>query len=93
MKAGNTAPAIGSKMLTQSLLSIGLPILILPMVAAVVYFGFRYLKSRKNAAKDVEQGALAKLSDEGSSSSESGSFDFQLTPALSMNSVHVARPI
>jgi hypothetical protein len=92
MSAGtNTAPAIGVHMLVQLLLCIGLPMVILPTLTAVGYFGFRYLKSRKDARTDVERGDCIEMSTRESSSSdgESEESKYVMTPALVTNSVQV----
>ena len=54
----NTAPTIDSHMLVQLLLCIGLPLVILPILAAVAYLGFRCFRARKSkpAGRDIEQG-------------------------------------
>jgi flagellar biosynthesis component FlhA len=54
----NADPTIDSYMLVQLLLCIGLPMFILPLLAAAAYFAFKWLKARraKAAGKDVEQG-------------------------------------
>lgn len=87
---GNTAPPIGTHMLTQLLLSIGLPFLIIPLIAAVVYYGFRYLRNRKSAKGDVEKCVKDSSSSSSGSGSESGQA-FEMTPALATNSVQVPR--
>jgi hypothetical protein len=92
MSAGtNTAPAIGVHMLVQLLLCIGLPMVILPTLTAIGYFGLRYLKSRKNARMDVERGDCIKTSTRESSGSdgESEESKYVMTPALVTNSVQV----
>jgi hypothetical protein len=92
MSAGtNTAPAIGVHMLVQLLLCIGLPMVILPTLTAIGYFGFRYLKSRRNARMDVERGDCIKMSTCESSTSDGGSEEskYMMTPALVTNSVQV----
>jgi flagellar basal body-associated protein FliL len=78
-------------MLVQLLLCIGLPVVILPTLTAIGYFGFRYLKSRRNARTDVETGDCIKMSTRKSSSSESGNKEskYVMTPALVTNSVQV----
>lgn len=91
---GNTAPPIGTHMLTQLLLSIGLPFLVIPLIATVGYFGFRYMRNRNSAKGDVEKC----VKDSGSSSSSSGSGGedgqaFEMTPALATNSVQVMRAV
>jgi hypothetical protein len=87
----NTAPATGVHMLVQLLLCIGLPIVILPTLTAIGYFGLRYLKSRKNARMDVERGDCIKTSTRKSSGSdgESEESKYVMTPALVTNSVQV----
>lgn len=76
-------------MLVQLLLCIGLPMLILPCLTAVVYFGFRYFKSRKNARTDVEQGDCIKTSTRASSSDGSDESQYEMTPALLTKSVQI----
>jgi hypothetical protein len=87
----NTAPAIGVHMLVQLLLCIGLPMAILPTLAAAGFFGLRYLKSRRNARMDVERGDCIKMSTRGSSGSdgESEESKYMMNPALVTNSVQV----
>jgi hypothetical protein len=92
MSAGtNTAPAIGVHMLVQLLLCIGLPMVILLTLTAVGYFGFQYLKSRRNARMDVERGDCIKTSTRESFDSDGGSEEskYMMTPALRTQSVQV----
>ncbi|KAM0724318.1 hypothetical protein Q7P37_000200 [Cladosporium fusiforme] len=98
IQEGNTAPPITKHLLSQLLLSIGLPFLIIPIVAAIGYYGFRYLRNRKSAAKeDVGSCAKACVSSSGSSGSENDSASgggeeiemTMMTPALKTNSVQV----
>lgn len=95
---GNTAPPITPHTLTQLLLSLCLPILIVPLVAAAGYFAFRWFRNRKCGDGNVE----SCVKDSGSSSSgperasgsgsESESQAFEMkTPALATNSVQVPR--
>lgn len=85
----NTAPAVNSHMLVQLLLSIGLPMLILPIIATIAYFGFRRIKAKKNQQKDIEQGDCVKSSDCASSDTDSEETKFVMTPALATNSVQM----
>lgn len=89
----NTAPTVDSHMLVQLLLCIGLPMLILPILATIGYFGFRWIKARKNSQTDLERGRLVKSPDSESSDGGSDETDFKMTPALATNSVQMpARP-
>jgi len=89
----NTAPTIDSHMLVQLLLCIGLPFLILPLLATAAYFGFRWIKARKNkpVVEDVEKGdfILSSTSTRKDSEDESVGPEHMMTPALVSNSVQV----
>jgi hypothetical protein len=91
----NTAPTIDSQMLLQLLLCIGLPLLILPLLATAGYFGFRWLKARKSktAGKDIEKGELVETSKSEDDEEESIEMEpravLTKTPALISNSVQV----
>jgi len=78
-------------MLTQLLLSIGLPMLILPLLATAAYFVIRNYQKRKAALKDLEQGNFIL----NSTDSRSGSDELEpkMTPAIAANSVHVPRAL
>jgi hypothetical protein len=87
----NAAPAIDSHMLVQLLLCIGLPFLILPLLATAAYCGFRWLKAKKKkpVVKDVEKGDFVLSSTKGDSDEESVGPQHETTPALVSNSVQV----
>ena len=93
MSSGNTAPAIGSHMLIQLLLSIGLPLIIIPLVATAAYFGFRCFRARKLDSGDAEMQSVV-----GSSNGKTLQFDSEdsssnVTPALATNSVQTLRVV
>lgn len=85
----NIAPAVGTHMHVQLLLCIGLPMLILPCLTAIAYFGFQYFKARKNTRTDVEQGDCIKTSTRTSSGGESDELQYEMTPALLTKSVQI----
>lgn len=76
-------------MLVQLLLCIGLPMIILPCLTAIAYFGFRYFKARKNSHTDVEQGDCIKTSTRASSSDGSDESQYEISPALLRKSVQI----
>lgn len=86
-----TAPTTDSHMLVQLLLCIGLPFLVLPLLATAAYLAFRWFKARKNKSevKDVENGDLI-LSPVSQDSDDSSIMSLhRMTPALVTNSVQV----
>ena len=87
----NTAPAIDSHMLVQLLLCIGLPFIILPLLATAVYFGYRWFKAKENrpVVKDVEKGDFVLTTSREDSEDESIGPQHMMTPALISNSVQV----
>jgi len=87
----NTAPAIDSHVLIQLLLCIGLPFLILPLLATAAYFGFRWIKARKSkpVVKDVEKGDFVLNSPRQDSEAESIEPQHMMTPALITNSLQI----
>jgi hypothetical protein len=89
----NTAPTIDSHMLVQLLLCIGLPFLILPILATAAYCGFWWLKAKKKGKpidKDVENGDLVlSATKEDSDEDKSVGSQHEMTPALVSNSVQV----
>ncbi|GAB7332117.1 hypothetical protein MBLNU13_g03998t2 [Cladosporium sp. NU13] len=87
----NTAPAIDSHMLVQLLLCIGLPFIILPLLATAAYFAFQWFKAKKNkpVARDVEKGDLVLNSPRQDAEVESLEPQHMTTPALISNSVQV----
>ena len=84
----NTAPVIDSHMLVQLVLCIGLPFIILPLLA---YFGFRWFKAKKNKPllKDVEKGDFVLSPVRQDSDDESVKSQHVTIPALVSNSVQV----
>lgn len=80
-------------MLVQLLLCIGLPFLILPILATIAYCGFRWLKAKKKkekpVVKDVENGDYVLSSTKEESDEESLGPEREMTPALITNSVQV----
>lgn len=78
-------------MLVQLLLCIGVPLLILPILATVAYYGFRWLKARKKKpnVKDDENGEFVLSSTKEESDEESLGPEREITPALITNSVQV----
>lgn len=88
----NTAPAVGTHMLTQLLLALGLPMVIIPLVATAAYFGFRSFRARQLAASgDLEQQSNVSLSNGKTSDSNSEESGLSVIPAPATNSVHVPR--
>ena len=87
----NTAPAIDSHMLVQLLLCIGLPFLILPLLATAAYLGLRWYKAKKSkpVTRDVERGDLVSNSPRQDSEDEITEPQHTMTPALISNSVQV----
>ena len=90
----NTAPTLDSHMLVQLLLCIGLPLVVLPILAAVAYFGFRCFKTSKTkpAGRDIEQGAdFVHSKTREVNEEETGQVEdrHMMTPALVSNSVQV----
>jgi len=87
----NTAPTIDSHLLVQLLLCIGLPFLVLPLLATVAYCCFRWFKARKNkpVVKDVEQGeCVLRLSCENTKGERAGP-QYVVISAVVTNSVQV----
>ena len=78
-------------MLTQLLLALGLPMVIIPLVATAAYFGFRFFRARQLAGSgDLEQQqSIASSSNGKTSDSDSEESDLRVLPALATNSVHV----
>jgi hypothetical protein len=81
-------------MLVQLLLCIGLPFLILPILATAAYCCFRWFRAKqkknKPAAKDVERGNFVLSStQEDSDEDKCVSSQQEITPALVSNSVQV----
>ena len=87
----NTAPAIDSHMLVQLLLCIGLPFIVLPLLATAAYFAFRWFKTKKNKpiVKDVEKGDFVLTTPCEDSEDEDIGPQHMMTPALISNSVQV----
>lgn len=78
-------------MLTQLLLSIGLPMLFFPLLATAAYFVIRAYQRRKAARKDLEQGDFVLSSKD--SSSRSDELEPKMMPAIATNSVHLPRAL
>lgn len=78
-------------MLVQLLLCIGLPFLILPILATAAYFTFRWYKAKKDkpVVKDVEKGEFVLKSPRQDFEVESIEPQHMMTPALITNSVQV----
>jgi type III secretory pathway component EscV len=79
-------------MLVQLLLCIGLPFLILPILATIAYCGFRWIKAKKkkSVVKDVEHGDFVVSSTkEDSDEDKSVGSQQELSPALVSNSVQI----
>jgi hypothetical protein len=77
-------------MLTQLLLALGLPMVIIPLVATAAYFGFRCFRARQLASGDLEQQqSIASSSNGKTSDSDGEESDLRVLPALATNSVHV----
>lgn len=91
MSGTNQAPPVGIHMLTQLVLSIGLPTLILPLLATAAYFVIRNYQKRKAALEDIEQGEFILNSKDLRSGSDE--LDPNMTPATPVNSVHVPRAL
>ena len=87
----NTAPAIDSHMLVQLLLCIGLPFIILPLLATAAYFTFWWFKAKKNkpVVKDVEKGDFVFSPVRQDSYDESVESQHVMISALVSNSVQV----
>jgi hypothetical protein len=87
----NTAPAVGTHMLTQLLLALGLPMIIIPLVATAAYFGFRRFRAQKLASSsgDIEMQSIASSSNSKTSPSDGDKSGLNVIPALATNSVHV----
>lgn len=87
----NTAPARNSHMLVQLLLCIGLPFLILPLLATAAYLGLRWYKAKKSkpVTKDVERGDFVFNSPRQDSEDDSTEPQHTMTLALISNSVQV----
>lgn len=71
-----------------------MPLLVLPLLLTAGYFGFRWVKARKNkpVVEDVEKGdfVLSSTSSRKGVEDESvGPQQYVMTPALISNSVHV----
>jgi len=82
-------------MLVQLLLCIGLPFIVLPIVATAGYFGVRWYKARKSktAGKDVEKGDLIRKSTPKTDEEETVEMELRTvltkSPGLVSNSVQV----
>lgn len=87
----NTAPTIDSHMLVQLLLCIGLPFLILPLLATAGYLAFRRFKAKKTTpvSNDVEKGDSILSKTRGSEDRSAVEPQHMMTPALVTNSVQV----
>lgn len=91
---GNAAPPITSHTLTQLLLSLCLPILIIPLVTAAGYFAFRWFRNRNSSDGDVEscvKDSSSSGSGSGSENESEGQAFEMMTPALVSNSLQVPR--
>lgn len=80
-------------MLVQLLLCIGLPFLILPLIATAAYFGFRCFRALKLANGDVEQQNVVSSSNGKTLASDSEVSSSSAIPALSTNSVQLSRVV
>lgn len=80
-------------MLTQLLLALGLPMIIIPLVATAAYFGFRRFRAQKLASGETEMQSIASSTKGKTSQSDSDESGLNIIPALATNNLHVPRVV
>jgi hypothetical protein len=78
-------------MLTQLLLSIGLPMIIIPLVATAGYFALRCFRARKVDNGDVELQSIVSSSNGKTLQSDSEYSSSKVNPAFATNSAQLPR--
>jgi hypothetical protein len=76
---------------TQLLMPIGLPMIIIPLVATAGHFGLRCFRARKVDNGDIELQSVVSSSNGKTLQSDSEDSSSKVTPALATNSVQMPR--
>lgn len=80
-------------MLIQLLRSLGLPMIIIPLLATAAYFGFRCFRARKLAIADVERQSVVSSSNGKAPVSDIEDSSLRMVPALATSDVQIPRPV